>query len=109
MPISSMGDIVVYACAATPQPAGCHLRSEAAVDEALLGQGGHDELAPETRLRITALMAGCSFESTAHQRAIDEACAAPLVLGTCVYVTALPGDAPDAMIAAAVRLRKAGL
>jgi methylenetetrahydrofolate reductase (NADPH) len=79
------------------------------LNDALLGQDWRDDAAPETRARIGALIAGCSLESTAHARSIAEACAAPLAQGTSVYITALPGDAPGAVIDAATRLRKAGL
>jgi methylenetetrahydrofolate reductase (NADPH) len=82
---------------------------EAALNEALLRQEGREETAPETRARMSALIAGCSLESTARQRSIAEACAAPLAHGTSVYITALPGDAPGAMIEGATRLWKAGL
>jgi methylenetetrahydrofolate reductase (NADPH) len=79
------------------------------LNDALLGQDWRDDAAPETRAWISALIAGCSLESTAHARSIAEACTAPLVQGTSVYITALPGDAPGAVIDAATRLRKAGL
>lgn len=79
------------------------------MNEALLGQEWRDETAPETRARISALIAGCSLESTAHRRSVADACAAPLACGTSVYVTALPGDTPGALIEAATRLRTAGL
>jgi methylenetetrahydrofolate reductase (NADPH) len=82
---------------------------EAALNEAMLGQEGWDETAPETRARISALIAGCSLESTTHQRSIAEACTASLAQGTSVYVTALPRDTPGAMIEAAKQLWKAGL
>jgi methylenetetrahydrofolate reductase (NADPH) len=79
------------------------------LNEALLGQEGREETVPEMRARMSALIAGCSLESTAHQRSIAEACTAPLAQGTSVYVTALPGDGPGAMIEAATRLRRVGL
>lgn len=59
--------------------------------------------------RVSALVQGCSLEATAKPRAIAAASAAPLPKGTCVYITALPDDTPDAMIAAATQLRQAGL
>lgn len=109
MPIFVMGVIVVYPPFAGAQLAACKSAPEAALNEALLRQVGCKETAPETRTRMSALLAGCSLESTAHQRSIAEACTASLAQGTDVYVTALPRDAPGAMIEAAIRLWKAGL
>ena len=59
--------------------------------------------------RVSALLRGCSLEVTAKPRAIAAASAALLPKGTSVYITALPDDTPDAMIAAATQLRQAGL
>lgn len=78
------------------------------MSHAVLKDGASEPVSWPIRERMIALVAGCSLETTTRPRAIDEACAAPLPRGTSIYVTALPGDAPEAMITASVRLRKAG-
>jgi methylenetetrahydrofolate reductase (NADPH) len=50
-----------------------------------------------------------SLETTARPQAISDALAAPLPRDASVYITALHGTAPDAVVAAAARLRRAGL
>jgi methylenetetrahydrofolate reductase (NADPH) len=59
--------------------------------------------------RIASLAASCSLETTASPRAVDEVCAVPLPRGTSVYITALPNNAPEAVVEAAFRLCEAGL
>lgn len=50
-----------------------------------------------------------SLETTARPEAIDEAIRSQLARGTSVYITALPGASPEHVVAAAARLRRAGL
>jgi methylenetetrahydrofolate reductase (NADPH) len=54
-------------------------------------------------------MRSCSAETTARAASIDEVIAATLTPRTSVYITALPGDRPESIVAAATRLRRAGL
>ena len=66
---------------------------------------------PQTAIeaRLAPLLASCSLETTATVRAVAAICAAGLPRGTAIYITALPGNAPDAVIAAASQLRAAEL
>jgi methylenetetrahydrofolate reductase (NADPH) len=58
---------------------------------------------------LATLLSSCSLETTATVRAVAAICDVQLPRGTAIYITALPGNAPDAVIAAAVRLRAVGL
>jgi len=50
-----------------------------------------------------------SLETTTRQKSVEEAVGSQLPHGTNVYITALPGVSEDELVAAAVRLRQAGL
>jgi methylenetetrahydrofolate reductase (NADPH) len=50
-----------------------------------------------------------SIETTARPAAIDEVIETRLAPKTSVYITALPSDQPEALVAAAARLHRAGL
>jgi methylenetetrahydrofolate reductase (NADPH) len=64
-------------------------------------------LNPQQR-QIAGLMRSCSAETTARDTAVDEVIASPLTPNISIYITALPGDRPESIIAAARRLRRAG-
>lgn len=50
-----------------------------------------------------------SIESTTQPRSIEDALAAPLLRGTSVYLTSLPGTTREALLEAATKLARAGL
>jgi methylenetetrahydrofolate reductase (NADPH) len=61
------------------------------------------------RERIGTLLRQSSFETTARPRSVAETVDTPLAPGTSVYITALSGIGQEAVVAAALRLRQAGL
>lgn len=66
------------------------------------------EITP-ARERVHVLVRSASVETTARPSAIDEILAAGFPVGTCVYITALPRDNPDAVRDASRRLCRAKL
>jgi len=61
------------------------------------------------RERVLALVGGATLEVSARDHAADGVCRDLLAQGTLVYITHAPNDTTPGMVAAAVRLRRAGL
>jgi methylenetetrahydrofolate reductase (NADPH) len=59
--------------------------------------------------RVRALVRSASIEMTARVAAVNDLAGAGLPAGTRIYITALPGDRPEAVLAAASRVRALGL
>ena len=59
--------------------------------------------------RIRALVRSASIEITARVSAVNELANAGLLAGAHVYITALPGDSANAVLATALRVRQMGL
>lgn len=59
--------------------------------------------------RIRALVRSASIEMTARVAAVNDLANAGLPAGAPVYITALPGDSPNAVLATALRVRHLGL
>ncbi len=69
------------------------------------------DVSPSMRVweRNSTLLLRSSFETTARPQSVAETIDAPLPRDASVYITALPGIGQDAVVAAAIRLRQAGL
>ena len=59
--------------------------------------------------RIRALVRSASIEMTARVAAVNDLAKAALPAGAPVYITALPSDSPNAVLATALRVRHLGL
>ena len=62
-----------------------------------------------SRARIRALVRSASLEMTARGAAVNDLAKAELPAGSRVYITALPGDSANAVLATALRVHQMGL
>jgi methylenetetrahydrofolate reductase (NADPH) len=70
---------------------------------------GSDISLDRSHARIRALVRSASLEMTARASAVNDLAKAELPAGARVYITALPGDSANAVLATALRVRQMGL